>query len=332
MMVAVMVVSSVVVGQATAAPAGTDHTVTVGEAAAALADVASVTGPSAMTVASSEGFTAMSAGSVVELPKDPTDGLSLTTADGASIEIGLPGAANADDGVRQASGEVVYADALPDVAVAAQATPDGGMRALVVIDGPQAPTEFRFPMVLPAGASLVPASDGGANMVGADGNVVIAVAAPWAYDANGAAVRTAYRIEGATLIQTVAHHQAAYPVVADPAFYEDCGWTTCTRWISVATTKALYNNRMNTVMAGQGGIAAVMCGLLVAASGPAAPAVGLACVVWTAWLVADLANAFDSAHANRGCVKWKWSRQLGKAVTVDFDWTTPSRTGKCKWS
>jgi hypothetical protein len=223
MMVAVMVVSSVVVGQAAAAPVGTDDVVTVGEAAAALADVASVTGPSAVTVASSEGFTAAAAGSVVELPKDPTDGLSLTTADGASIEIGLPGAANADDGVRQASGEVVYADALPDVAVAAQPTPDGGMRALVVIDGPQAPTEFRFPMTVPAGASLVPSPDGGVSVIGSDGAPVGQIAAPWAYDANGTAVPTSYRVEGTTLIQTVAHVGTAYPVVADPSF--SVGWT-----------------------------------------------------------------------------------------------------------
>ncbi len=135
-MVAVMVVSSLVVSQVAAASAGTDDVVTVDEAAAALADVAAVTGPSAPSIVTPDGFTAAAAGSVVELPSDPSDGLSLTSADGASIEIGLPGAANADEGVRQTSGEVVYADALPDVAVAAQATPDGGMRALVVIDGP----------------------------------------------------------------------------------------------------------------------------------------------------------------------------------------------------
>lgn len=185
MVVAVMVASSVVVGQAAAAPVGTDDTVTVGEAAAALADVAAVTGPSAPTVVTPDGFTAAAAGSVVELPKDPTDGLSLTTADGASIEISLPGATNADDGVRQTSGEVVYADALPDVAVAAQATPDGGVRALVVIDGPQAPTEFRFPMTVPAGASLVATGDSGAAVIGVDGTPIVQIAPPWAYDANG---------------------------------------------------------------------------------------------------------------------------------------------------
>jgi hypothetical protein len=247
-MVAVMVVSSVVVGQATAAPVGTDDTVTVGEAAGALADVASVTGPSAMTVASSEGFTAAAAGSVVELPKDPTDGLSLTTASGASIEIGLPGAANADDGVRQASGEVVYADALPDVAVAAQATPDGGMRALVVIAGPQAPTEFRFPMTVPAGASLVATGDGGAAVIGVDGTPIVQIAPPWAYDANGTGVDTSYRIDGSTLIQKIDHVGSTYPVVADP----NLGWFgVCDFWSSSTHEVESWNRSVQATKGGK---------------------------------------------------------------------------------
>jgi hypothetical protein len=239
MVVAVMVVSSVVVVQAAAAPVGTDDVVTVGEAAAALADVASMTGPSAVTVASSEGFTAVSAGSVVELPKDPTDGLSLTSADGASIEIGLPGATNADDGVRQASGEVVYADALPDVAVAAQATPDGGMRALVVIDGPQAPTEYRFPMTVPVGARLEPMSGGGVSVERADGSPLGVFSAPWAYDAAGKPVPTSYRIEGTTLIQTVDHRGAAYPVVADPSWLSVLKCTGAIVWVLASSVFAV---------------------------------------------------------------------------------------------
>ena len=325
-MVAVMVVSSVVVGQATAAPVGTDDVVTVGEAAAALADVAAVTGPSARTTVTPDGFTAAAAGSVVELPKDPTDGLSLTTASGASIEIGLPGAANADDGVRQASGEVVYADALPDVAVAAQPTPDGGMRALVVIDGPQAPTEFRFPMTVPAGASLVPSPDGGVSVIAADGAPVGHIAAPWAYDANGTAVPTSYRVEGTTLIQTVAHVGTAYPVVADPEYFQDCGWVTCTRWVSVQATKYIFVNRFNSQNAYWALFGLVKCGAVGIIT---AGSLGLACGAWEARLVLDMNRAFENAVLNKGCVKWKWSRQFGQGWTTDWDWTTPARTSKC---
>jgi hypothetical protein len=221
--VALLVVSSVVVGQVAAAPVGTDDTVTASEAAAALADVANVMGPSASTAVLSEGFVAAAAGSVAEMPRDPAEGLSLTTATGASIEIGLPGAESAEDGVRQTSGHVVYADAAPDVAVAAQATPDGGLRALVVIDGPLAPKEYRFALGIPAGSSLAPGADGGARVLASDGGVLAFVAAPWAVDADGTPVETDYRIDGSTLVQRVEHVGARYPVVADPKI--TFGWS-----------------------------------------------------------------------------------------------------------
>ncbi len=61
--------------------------------------------------------------------------------------------------------------------------------------------------------------DGGAELVGSDGALVSAIAPPWAVDANGVSVPTSYRIEGSTLVQVVAHHSAAHPVVADPSFH-----------------------------------------------------------------------------------------------------------------
>lgn len=284
-MATVMLASSIAVAAASAAPAETDGEVTVGEAAAALADVADVTGPSAKTVASPEGFTAEAAGSVVELPKDPIDGLSLTASSGVSIEVGLPGATTADDGVRQPSGQVVYADAMPDVAVSAQATPDGGLRALVVIDGPQAPTEFRFPMTVPDGAVLVPSPDGGAAVVAADGAVVVSVAAPWAYDATGRQVRTSYRIDGTSLVQSVDHVGATYPVVADPSI--GFGWNIYLR-LAPWEQKAVIN-------AGIAGIATTVGGLLCTASvvgGPAAVAVCAGAVVAAGVLIYEVVNRY----------------------------------------
>lgn len=325
-MAVVMAVSSIAVSPAAAAPIGTDNTVTVNEAAAALADVAALTGPSASTTATPDGFITRSGGTVVELPSDPADGLSLTTAGGPAIEIGLPGAANADDGVRQESGEVVYADALPDVAMAAQAKPDGGLRALVVIDGPEAPPEFRFPMTLPSGASLVPSPDGGVSIIGSDREPIGQFAAPWAYDANGTAVPTSYRVEGTTLVQTVSHAGAVYPVVADPDYFQDCGWVTCTRWTSVYATKFIYDNRFNSQNAYWAMFGLVKCG---AAGIITAGSLGLACGAWEARLVLDMNRAFENAVLNKGCVKWKWSRQFGQGWTTDWDWTTPTRTSKC---
>ena len=195
-----------------------DTTVTVSDAATAIASVGAVVGASAHETATADSFVATVNGSTTEIPKDPSDGLTLTTPTGAQISVDLPFADTANDGVKTKTGAVVYADAAPDVAVAAQPTADGGMRALVVIDGPQAPTEYRYPMTVPAGATLLPTADGGAAVVGADGKLVTYTAQPWALDANKQPVPTQYRIEGTTLVQVIDHQGATYPVTADPCW------------------------------------------------------------------------------------------------------------------
>jgi hypothetical protein len=113
---------------------------------------------------------------------------------------------------------VVYETDSSPVSLAAQATEDGGMQVLVVIDGPDAPTEYRFDTTVPAGAVLLPSTDGGAAVVDAEGLVVAVVAPAWAVDANGQPVPTHYQIDGTTLIQVIDHHGAAYPVVGDPCW------------------------------------------------------------------------------------------------------------------
>jgi hypothetical protein len=57
------------------------------------------------------------------------------------------------DGVVDESGAVVFESETSPVYLAAQATDDGGLQVLVVIDDVTAPTEYRFDMTVPAGAS-----------------------------------------------------------------------------------------------------------------------------------------------------------------------------------
>jgi hypothetical protein len=162
-------------------------------------------------------FVAVVAGSEVELPADPAESLVL---DGAAGEVGvdLPVVAGLGDGVVDESGAVVYESDTSPVSLAAQATEDGGMQVLVVIDGPDAPTEYRFDMTVPDGAVLLSSTDGGAVVVDAEGLVVAPVAPAWAVDANGQPLPTHYRIDGTTLVQVIDHHGAAYPVVGDPCW------------------------------------------------------------------------------------------------------------------
>ncbi|MEI6403439.1 MAG: hypothetical protein WCP59_14770 [Actinomycetota bacterium] len=194
-----------------------DTTVTVSDATAAIAPVGAVVGASAHETTTADSFVSTVNGSTTEIPKDPSDGLTMTTPTGAEISVDLPFADTANDGAKTKTGAVVYADAAPDVAVAAQPTADGGMRALVVIDGPQAPTEYRYPMTLPADASLLPTADGGAAAIGTDGQLITYIAPPWALDANKQPVPTQYRIEGTTLVQVIDHQGATYPSPQTPA-------------------------------------------------------------------------------------------------------------------
>ncbi len=59
-------------------------------------------------------------------------------------------------------------------------------------------------------------TDGSVKFIDSDGNEAGGIAAPWDFDADGEEVATSYAPDGDTLVQTVEHHDATYPVVADP--------------------------------------------------------------------------------------------------------------------
>ncbi len=146
-------------------------------------------------------------------------------------------------------------------------------------------------MTVPAGAVLRSTVDGGAEVVGSDGVVVTVVAPPWAVDANGASVLTSYRIEGSTLVQVVAHHGAAYPVVADPNW--NVFWNRVSLYFNRAETKTIMN---------MGWGAAGLSTLCVAAGGGANPigaAFGLACLAQFGYIVYSAGVAYNS----RGCLQ-----------------------------
>lgn len=209
--------SLAVVSVGVVSPVAADDGVVATETGEALEVAGSLVADAAPLSDTGDGFVAVVAGSEVELPADPAESLVL---DGAAGEIGvdLPVVAGLGDGVVDESGAVVYESDTSPVSFAAQATVDGGMQVLVVIDGPDAPTEYRFDTTVPAGAVLLPSTDGGAVVVDAEGVVVAAVAPAWAVDANGQTVPTHYRIDGTTLVQVIDHRGAAYPVVGDPCW------------------------------------------------------------------------------------------------------------------
>lgn len=91
--------------------------------------------------------------------------------------------------------------------------------ALLVIDSSDTPTEYRFENAVPDGHTAELQADGSVKFFNADGSDSGGIVAPWAMDANGDEVSTRYALDGTTLVQTVEHKDAAYPVVADPAWF-----------------------------------------------------------------------------------------------------------------
>lgn len=117
--------------------------------------------------------------------------------------------------------------------VTAESKDIGSFVTLLVIDSAEAATEYRFDNVVPSGhtANLMP--DGSIEIVDADGEEAGYISAPWAYDSGGSQVPTSYRIEGDTLVQTVEHEGASYPVLADPSW-----WDTAATFVGAAAAGA----------------------------------------------------------------------------------------------
>lgn len=108
--------------------------------------------------------------------------------------------------------------AAPSAGAAAKADPDR-----VLIRDASAPRSHRFAVPVPAGGRLRAAdpakSTGDILVLDAAGTVVGAYDGAWAQDAAGRPVPTGYRIEGATIVQTVETGAGtAFPVVIDPIY------------------------------------------------------------------------------------------------------------------
>lgn len=171
----------------------------------------------------------------VDVPTDPTDGVSLATDGGSSVSIGIPGAGDATSAQSVANGIVAYDGAATATLFVAQAIPastdmtpgDGssaaadqsvgaGVRILTVIQSGDAPSDFAFPLTLPAGATIVGQDDGSYQIVDSGGAVIAVIGAPWARDARNQVVPVTMSVDGSTLQMHVDTSEATFPVTVDP--------------------------------------------------------------------------------------------------------------------
>ncbi len=113
----------------------------------------------------------------------------------------------------------------------------------------------------------------------------------WTGDTHTRTLRRMLRIEGSTLVQVVAHHNAAHPVVADP------------NWKLFPNRVSLYFNRAGTkTIMNMGWTATGLSVLCVAAGGGANPvgaAFGLACLAQFGYIVYVAGVAYNSG----GCLQ-----------------------------
>lgn len=262
-----------------------------------------------------------------KIPMDPSDGVSVGDVNYA-VTIDLPvGLQSSNANIDDASKTVVYENTGEATDIAVQATADAGVRIMTVLSGPDAARSFDYPVTLPEGTTLQASSDGGAQVVTSDGLAVATFAPAWAKDANGDAVPTHYVISGSTLTQVVEHSGGtAYPVVADPTVTRNCGWVTCTWYISVLKTRSISIelNRTGSTIAG-GLTALAPCRVIASPTGPGAVVAGAFCGVAAAIGGPLIQKTFNDARLSNDCATLAVGRRypLGH---VDYS------NRYCRWS
>lgn len=204
------------------------------------------------TTATTSGATVnVSAGTrQVAVSTDAAGQIRFDAGVGAPLKISLPKSKEAK-AKRGVSGVTFQGG---DYSTVVSTKSDASVAVATVLENRQAPTRFEYAVEMPTGASLSTDEYGGAYVLGADGQSVLATVAPaWAKDANGRPVNSHYEVAGSTLVQVVAHKAqgVAYPVVADP-------WWGMQYAISAASA-----NRLAALLftgAGISGIVAAICG------------------------------------------------------------------------
>jgi|GEM_PF-901838 len=278
--------------------ATTDHSanVTANDVATTLAHDTGILAAASQTKTTSDSDTAIqavTAGASVEVPRDPNDGVSLGASDGPKLEIQLPNANNAQDATQVAPGTVAYPSGNGS-ANAVQATEDGGVRMLTVIDNPNAPTKYDYGVSIPEGGNIQIATDGGATITGSDGAVLATVATPWAHDALGRTIETYFTTDDATLTQHIKHNTAGavYPVTADPSL--SWGWNLYVNF-NRSETQAIKHFQETGYMGW--GLANAGCAPI-----PNAPA-RVSCIVATLYEGSQLAWAVRNASETNSCLQ-----------------------------
>ncbi|MFG2335415.1 hypothetical protein [Streptomyces yangpuensis] len=211
-----------------AAGAADQDTVSAGQVAAALrttdlSDATLLAEPLKSRTDSDSAAVVDGSGLRTDVPRDPEDGVELGLPGAPSVRVEVPNADTAGTAKRLTDGTVVYPG--DDGSASAVIPTENGTQMVTTIMNADAPTRYAYAVDVPEGGR-VEVVDGNAFVVDDKGGLLLSVPAPWARDAEGAAVPTHFETDGATLTQVVDHRSAthAYPVVADPIWFVIPAW------------------------------------------------------------------------------------------------------------
>lgn len=157
----------------------------------------------------------------ITVPTDPTAPIVLAApTDGKSLAVSLPAGLDLASGVVASDGTLVFSANAGGADAAVQILENGSARIQTIIPDASAQHEFTYrfgdgvtPILTEDGAVLLTTA-----LDGSSSTVIGELAVPWAVDAAGQAVETAYVIEGDAVTQQVdAEREATYPILADPS-------------------------------------------------------------------------------------------------------------------
>ena len=155
---------------------------------------------------------------VVGIPENPNDGISINSEIWPTLEVSLPFAdESSPDGTAVGGSSMAYDNENGSLTVPT-AKSGGSAQITTIIQNESAPTSYRYELGNDEDLVLSQLEDGGVLIEDLAGNYRGYVLAPWASDADGVPVATAYEIDGSALVQVVDHNSGtyAYPIVADP--------------------------------------------------------------------------------------------------------------------
>lgn len=204
-------------------------------AAAFAHDASDVAGDMSSAVATVQAPAPAVAQAGVQVAATASEPTIVQTAAGKPVTLEVP-ATGAGETV---AGTTVFAGTGSHNQLGVQAL-DGGARALIRIEGPDAPERYEF-RVGGAAEHLDIREDGSVDVLDAEGDSIAIIAAPWAVDAAGTPIPTRYKTSGRTLIQQVEHRDGhyIYPIVADPSLWAIAKCVAAITWVIGTTVFAI---------------------------------------------------------------------------------------------